>query len=331
MAESLRITILGSRGSGLTSYLLGVYAAMQLGIHGFTLYTEDVDEDLRLTHMFERLIDGGGDRWPPPIADSFDTYNFVLSYGLSPLLKLEVKTTYLPVMVSESESSLRTSNLKETLQKSDCIFFFISGEFFTESHNNSELSSIAIKANVHKMLFFLDELRKVRSLDNQPLSIAIIITKYDLCSHRSKQEIIKDVEKIFQPLFAPHSGWLVMICPVSLGKELAENAATGEIDPRNLHIPIAFAIYSRFREFFLEEVKQPNKIHVSLRSLNNGNSGNWFNRWWNSGDIEATSSNLQSSELRIAQIQKNMSLLVQELNNFSIYFSGQEVILADMN
>ncbi|NET25889.1 MAG: hypothetical protein F6K01_10745 [Okeania sp. SIO1I7] len=42
---------------------------------------------------------------------------------------------------------------------------------------------------------------------------------------------------------AQNSSWLVMICPTSLGKELAQDMEKGAIEPLNLHVPVAFLLY----------------------------------------------------------------------------------------
>jgi len=118
------------------------------------------------------------------------------------------------------------------LQASECLFLCISGE-----HLISELTPSTVREiKSDRMNQFIQQyisINKRPHLD-KPFPVAIVITKYDLCHHRDKDQIITDVKKLFQALFTPNSGWLVMICPVSLGKELGDAAEKGNIVPVNV-------------------------------------------------------------------------------------------------
>ena len=89
--EDIKTTILGTTGSGKTSYLLGMYAVMQTGVQGFTLSARDMDMGLDLIERWEQLIAlKGEDRWPSPNAAMIEHYAFDFSYGFRPIQGLEL-------------------------------------------------------------------------------------------------------------------------------------------------------------------------------------------------------------------------------------------------
>ena len=156
----------------------------------------------------------------------------------------------------------------------------------------------------------------------QPFPIAIVITKYDLCHHRNRDEIIADVKKLFQALFTPNSGWLVMICPVSLGRDLCDDPDNASIVPVNVHLPVVFAVYSQLRAYGLklksdrelqtaqlEAIKQKNPLYQLLKTE----------------QIRDQSSQLEDTKAEIVAVEENMKLLSQELQQVSLYFNGSEV------
>ncbi|MEC4813258.1 MAG: hypothetical protein SAK29_08320, partial [Scytonema sp. PMC 1069.18] len=321
--NDVKITMLGTTGAGKTCYMLGLYAVMQMGLQGFTLSAKDPDVDLKLTDLWERLIDTTGeDRWPPPTPDDPQTYAFNFSYGLKPLIAFDWMD-YRGGAMTDSSTASDARQLRERLKASDCVFLCISGEHLKEHLSDAQLGNKARKAKVNNMTTFLVELGDIiKPSDQKPFPIVITITKYDLCFGRPKQELMADIKKIFGPLFTPGSGWLVMICPVSLGKELGEDSASGHIDPKNMHLPLVFALYSRFREYFLSE---QNQLSGTRERLANLKGGNWLQRWWKSGDIQATEVNIQASQSKINEIQQRMALLAQELTNAELYLSGEEI------
>ncbi|MGL5834911.1 MAG: hypothetical protein ACRC1Z_17015, partial [Waterburya sp.] len=156
----------------------------------------------------------------------------------------------------------------------------------------------------------------------QPFPVAIIITKYDLCHHREREAIIADVKKLFQALFTPNSGWLVMICPVSLGRDLGDDPDNAKIVPVNVHLPVVFAVYSQLRTHGLklkgdrdrqvsevEAAKQKNPLFQIIKA----------------NQLKEQTTQLESTKAEIVTVEENMKLLSQELQQVSLYFNGSEV------
>lgn len=318
--KDIKITMLGTTGAGKTSYLLGMYAAMQSGIQGFTLSAKDIDLDLELTERWEQLISiQGADRWPPPNAGVVEHCYFDFNYGFRPIMGFEW-IDYRGLALSDRSSEQDVQQLSEYLTESECVFLTISGEYL-----QNRLTPIMVREiKSDRMNQFLQQYisNKYQPNSNNPFPIAILITKYDLCHHRPKEEVIEDIKKLFQALFTANSGWLVMICPVSLGKELELDTDTGMIVPVNVHLPIVFAVYSQLRKYGIALKNQQNNL---TESLSKNQQLNPLLKLLKRGEKQNQLTQLENSKEEISAIESNMNLLAKELQQVSLFLDGNEV------
>ncbi|HAC65066.1 MAG TPA: hypothetical protein DCF68_16445 [Cyanothece sp. UBA12306] len=127
---------------------------------------------------------------------------------------------------------------------------------------------------------------------------------------------------MFHPLFMQDSSWLTLICPISLGKELSNDSRTSEIEPKNLHLPLVFALYCKYREYYLQASNQVTDFRETQQSLK---STYWFSKWLNKDSIETQCSSLQSSQAQMIEIQQKMALLGQELTSCQIFLGEEEL------
>ncbi len=320
MLENIKIAILGTTGAGKTSYLLGMYAVMQTGVKGFTLSAKDMDVDLDLTERWEKLISvQGEERWPAPNAAAIEHYNFDFSYGFRPIMGFEW-LDYRGLALSDRSTEQDVQDLNEYLADCGCLFLCVSGEYLVD-----QITPVAVRAiksdRMNQLIQQIISKYKQPAVDC-PFPVAVVITKYDLCHHREKQAVIDDIKRLFQALFTANSGWLVMICPVSLGKELGNDPEGGNIIPVNVHLPIVFAIYSQLRTHGLKLKSARNKIYEELERMKQANS--WLRRLKRS-EIQEKDEKLQDLDTQITTVEENMSLLAEELQQVSLYLSGKEV------
>ena len=318
--EDIKITMLGTTGAGKTSYLLGMYAVMQTGVQGFTLAAKDMDMDLDLTERWEQLISvTGEDRWPPPNAAAMEHYAFDFSYGFRPLVEFEW-LDYRGLALSDRSTEQDVQELSNYLAESKCVFLCISGEYLVDKITPKtvrELKSDRLNQFIQQYIS-----KQHNPTPSSPFPIAIVITKYDLCHHREKEEIVADVQKLFQALFTPNSGWLVMICPVSLGKELCNDLDGASIVPVNTHLPVVFAVYSQLRAYGIELKANRDRQNQAVAQIKQ------MNPLWQllkSSELKIQATGLQNCEIQITTVEENMKLLSQELQQVSLYFSGNEV------
>jgi Double-GTPase 2 len=318
--DEIKITMLGTTGAGKTSYLLGMYAVMQTGIQGFTLAAKDMDLDLELIQRWEKLISlKGEDRWPTPNAAAMEYYGFDFSYGFRPLMGFEW-LDYRGLALSDRSTEQDVADLVQYLQASACLFLCISGE-----HLTSELTPNTVREiKSDRMNQFVQQYVSNNKQPNsqQPFPVAIIITKYDLCHHREREAIIADVKKLFQALFTPNSGWLVMICPVSLGRDLGDDPDNAKIVPVNVHLPVVFAVYSQLRTYGLK-LKSDRDRQVSEREA--AQQKNPLFQIIKANQLKEQTIQLETTKAEIVTVEENMKLLSQELQQVSLYFNGSEV------
>jgi GTPase SAR1 family protein len=318
--DEIKITMLGTTGAGKTSYLLGMYAVMQTGIQGFTLAAKDMDLDLELIQRWEKLISlKGEDRWPTPNAAAMEYYGFDFSYGFRPLMGFEW-LDYRGLALSDRSTEQDVADLVQYLQASACLFLCISGE-----HLTSELTPNTVREiKSDRMNQFVQQYVSNNKQPNsqQPFPVAIIITKYDLCHHREREAIIADVKKLFQALFTPNSGWLVMICPVSLGRDLGDDPDNAKIVPVNVHLPVVFAVYSQLRSYGLK-LKSDRDRQVSEREA--AQQKNPLFQIIKANQLKEQTIQLETTKAEIVAVEENMKLLSQELQQVSLYFNGSEV------
>ncbi|CAD5990457.1 hypothetical protein PCC9214_05801 [Planktothrix tepida] len=306
--NNIKITMLGASGSGKTSYMVSMYSAMQTGVNGFTLTAKDMDVDLKLTALWEKLVDvKGADRWPQSTYTGVKNYAFELNYGFHPIMGFEW-LDYGGDAMSDRSTEQDVQKLVEHTLKSSCLFLCISGEHLSKKADWTTVRQI----QSNRMSLFIQKIGdQLKPTIKQPFPVAIIITKYDLCNHRFKRGIIEDVKQIFQPFFTPDSSWLTMICPVSLGKTLVKDTEYSTIEPVNVHLPIIFAIYSVLRNHGWQ--------------LNQFKESDSFIKCFNSTAIQNQPKRFQNLESEINEIQSKIKLLAQELEKVSIFLAGKEV------
>ena len=318
--EDIKITMLGTTGAGKTSYLLGMYAVMQTGIQGFTIATNDMDLDLELTERWEKLIsETGADRWPTPNAATMEYYGFGFSYGFRPLMGFQW-LDYRGLALSDRSTEQDVAELVQYLMESKCLFLCISGEHLVDKitpRTVRELKSDRMNQFIQQYISATKN-----PTPHNPFPIAIVITKYDLCHHRDKEEIISDVQKLFQALFTPNSGWLVMICPVSLGKDLCDDIDNAKIVPVNVHLPVVFAAYAQLRAYGIKLKADRDRQLLAIDAIKQANP---LVQLLKNSELDEQSIELQNCETEITTVEENMKLLSQELQQVSLYFSGSEV------
>lgn len=319
MATDMKITMLGASGAGKTCFMVGMYAVMREGVRGFT-FTADPDLDLELSRRWEQLLEvEGADRWPAPNDNKPILYPFNFEYGFGKLAGFEW-LDYRGGALDDRGTAADVQALKSHLKESSSVFLCVSGEHLIASAANRQ-SLVRGKARVSRMNQYLSELARERV--DRP-SVSIVITKYDRCAERDRKQVIAEIREMFNPLFAPESGWLVMICPVSLGMDLAEDLDGGSIDPTNIHLPVTFSVYSSFMRQ-VEQLRGSQRTkQEELAALNGG----WWSRLVNQGQIQSRHDVIRQSESQLARIEQSMKLLTRDLmGKTQIYFGGREVTL----
>lgn len=314
---TIKITMLGGIKAGKTCFMLGMYSVMQNGVRGFTFTTIDPDQDLDLGDAWARLLDGGAERWPPPNDDNARSYEFDFNYAFQRIMGFEW-LDYRGGALRDGADVEDVVELKGHLHDSSAVFLCVSGEYLAEG---KDLTYISHKARTSRMHLFLTELLRTGA---SPPAVVIVLTQYDRCRHLSDEEITETIKKLFNPLFVANGGWLVTIVPVSLGKGLAEDSSGAEIEPKNIHLPVSFAIYQACKQVLASVSGDIEERSEEIQRL----GGNLFKDWWNKTEIalEREGRNVLTDHRR--EIEDAMTRIASELvQGVKIYWNGEEVEL----
>jgi hypothetical protein len=319
---SVRLTMLGATNCGKTTYMTAMYAVMRAGVEGFTFSCRDADLDLKLEQDWERLIDpeAGAGRWPEGTVKT-NEYHFQLNYGYKPLVPFDW-LDYRGGALKEVASNADVEELRNRLLGSSCVLLCVSGEHLAGPRPN--VAVIQAQAWVGRMNDFMTRLRAEKQQRKERLpTVMVVITKYDRCQHLSKEQLLEMVRRLFSPLFTDDSRWLVAVCQVTLGNDLASDPVGGAIDPQHVHYPISFAI-CRYLQVQLEDLKDQDRIlSDQLAQLNDG----MFSRLWNRKDITTLGRMLGKNENEMQAIQEKVRLLGSELklSSLPLVFNGKEM------
>lgn len=321
----MKITMLGYAGTGKTCYMLGMYSFMSMGLNGFTLSTQDYDEDIELADQWDVLVENG--KWPIGTQEGNEkAYKLDFCYGARPILPFEWLDYRGGALKSKSSES-DVDKLKNHAKESQCIFLCISGEHLAEEIVNSSgvvnhnaKAKAARKLQTPRMNKLITEIgEKVQASPNDPFPIAVVITKYDLCMQRGKEAVIRDLKELLDFLFTDNSSWLTAIIPVSLGKDVANG---GEINPIAIHLPVVFAVYVHLRNI----ASQINSNWQQMDSqLTEAKKGNFIAIWFKREDIDNKEKKVKELESQFRDILPKMKLLIQELGKVPIYQGKDEV------
>lgn len=325
MADT-KITVAGLTSSGKTCYLTGMYYRMSAGLKNFTLSTDE-DSDLYFERQWEKMCNSslGDDRFPP-LTDQVSKYDFKLKYSFKEIINFEwIDYPGGSLKFSSTENEM-TADFMENLKESSCLILFIDGKIFSKDVDDPALQLLQNGARTYtKLINIFEE-------ENESVPpVVIVITKYDLCS-RSSEEVKNYIKEGFPVLFTPaeQDGYekLVSIIPVTLGKNITENNYRGEVNPRHIHLPIAFAIWCTLKNY-IGYVEAEND---SVTSRIADNSRGLIQRWINKSEIESMRHSIEINNLVLERLSNDAARLLNELNQNKIptFLNGTEVDLASI-
>jgi hypothetical protein len=278
--EKIKVTLLGGAGAGKTCYMIAMYKMMNygIGLNGFSLTSDDSDENVRFGELWKLLVSQGDDRWPSPNSGDAITYSFKLYYAYQPVLEFDW-FDYRGGALQDYKNVPDRKLLRDRLQETSCLLLCVSGEYLSGNSEDNPLVDPFV-AREKMALAGMNQLLAETQVggNNFPPAVVIVITKHDLCSHRKSDEILKDIKDLFAPLFATGGKWLVMICPVTLGSALADNAGEGRISPENVHIPVVFSIFAELHKQSWQLMSMCNESTTALEEASEGFLSELINR-----------------------------------------------------
>lgn len=335
----ITMTMLGTTGSGKSTYLLGMYAKMSAGFAGYFVVSKDMDQDLELSDAWD-LLEDRGELPPPTTEDSYKPYSFVFKQGLTPLLGIDCMDYRGGALDGKEDSALDVALLRERLRESDSIYLVLDGERVRDwIDDRTQLDRVQRKMKIRRMSGLVHEAvdrRNERGLP--PPSLVLLITKADLVDdggrrHRNFHEVAKMIHELVP--VAAVDGVTALICPVQLGTFGTgdkDRVDVDDIEPLGLHRPLLFSLMHYLGEGVAGHEQERRQIeqardHASaeLATLRGGFLGGFFKQ----GQISAgarRSAEFDETLKRIdrenASARQRIQTLAAELRNEPILRDG---------
>lgn len=324
----VKVTMIGGKNVGKTCFMLGMYAVMRRGIHNFFLHTTDIDDDSRLIQGWTSLTRRGNERkWPVPTNVALKRYEFAFKRGMGRnLMSFEWVDYRGGALFEERESA---QDLIDQLVTSDCLFFCLDGGELREPVADRMLE-VDHRMCISRAKILLEDLP-------HRVPIVVLVTKHDLCGNRPQSEVMEDIHRLFDAWLVPGEGWEVMICPVTLGSELAADRENGTVDPLNLHLPLIYAIFSLTVTRMVNQERQQKTLRASQQAMDNrirDLGSNVLLELWNQKEIDNAREQRDEIVRRqrmhqstIQGLRKDVALLGRELSRAVMYSDGERVIV----
>lgn len=234
----MKIGVIGASGSGKTSFFLGMIKKIAFDKSDFSIMISDLKVGLELKNKMVNLADASlpsNERWPDPNG-CWEEYTFELLDSGNKIADVQWIDCPIEYFLGNRD------RLSKKLCCVDCLFVCVDGGFL--QGNKDDLDNItddfysAYGADLCNALLCVAEKSDVFP------PVCILITKYDAVSPKLQDsETIKDFVKACIPILFYQGGGMdrvVTICPVSLGKDIAEG---GKLRPRNVQYPLFAALY----------------------------------------------------------------------------------------
>jgi len=246
----LKLTMLGTTGSGKTTFLLGMYNTMSLGVQGYFLYTEDPDEGFDLGEAWDRLIEGG--ELPQPTAeDQSKRYQFVFNHGFDTLVTVEWLDYRGGAMIGRANSASDVAQLRGQLGASDSIYLVFDGGKLTPwLDGKASITSVQKELRIREMTQLVQHAIQDRKRNDLPLpSLVVVITKADLLAGPGRMvwdaltTIIDNLKTLVEAAYV--EGVTTLLCPVQVGNfgpTRPLKVDVRDIDPMGLHRPMIFSL-----------------------------------------------------------------------------------------
>jgi hypothetical protein len=246
----LTLTMLGTTSSGKTTFLLGMFDILSVGLHRYFMFTEDPDQGVDLQDAWDLLIDEGRLPQPTEIGGS-KSYRFVFNHGTTPLVTIDWMDYRGGALDDRSDSAADVGELRERLNRSDSIYLVLDGENVALwLDDTSRLSTVQRKLKVQAMSARVLQAVQHRNQNGLPTpSLAVVITKADLLRGPGRSvgqalsRVVEEMPKLLPVVSI--DGVTALICPVKVGNFGTGSTGTvaiSDIDPVGLHRPMIFSL-----------------------------------------------------------------------------------------
>jgi energy-coupling factor transporter ATP-binding protein EcfA2 len=261
LAEKITVTMLGTSGSGKTTFMIAMVGVLAVGTAKYALATAGDDEAKGHDDQKDLL-----DQWddlrmrgmlPLPNDENPRSYRLVFWEDLNPLLNIDW-IDYRGRVLEGRTDAPDVADMVNRAAASDCIFLVIDAQFLVNGVSEMNRRSIERETKPdHMSTIVLRAIQQRQEKGLSTTSLVVLVTKADLLNpggqatreqrQRIQQKLIEDVRTLLPIAFRRGVNSLVAL--VSVGRFGA--AAQGSVDPDQvspigLHQPLLFAVIARY-------------------------------------------------------------------------------------
>ncbi len=296
----ITLTMLGASGSGKTLFLHGMYAMLSAGIANYFMYTSDPDDDIDLIDAWEILCEKG-ELPPANDVDGQKRHEFVLKYGIDPLLTIDCVDFRGGVTDGKRGDAKDTEEISERLQRTDSIYLVLDGQhvanWVAKIKNLGEdeimtLNRATDPMKIARLTRFIDDAAQARrSRGRLAPSVVVLITKSDVIpdiTGMPKGKALGIAARRLSTIvpIAYAKGITALICPVQIGAfgtDLHQPVNPADLDPVGLHQPFIFSLWRYLTEAISDDSEalrllreQQSDASAKVSDLRGRFAGNFF-------------------------------------------------------
>ncbi len=231
-----KITIIGFKESGKTTYLLGMYDCMVRGIKSFNLIAVDNELDHFLDERYALLCEG----IKPDSTNTIDLYVFHLAHNFTPVCDFEWLDY--PGGILKERTSEKYKKLENDIKESDCLLFIVDGLLLSGiTANDADDYQTKLEEKLRTDDGIRDEIRSFTRMSQEGLKLpptGIVVTKCDLVNAKYQDAVRAAIRNSFSALFEG-DGRVILPMTVSLGGPIEKGFRP---NPCFIEQPIAFAV-----------------------------------------------------------------------------------------
>ncbi len=270
-----RFTAIGTRNSGKTCYVVGMYYQLITGYKGFSLKSGG-DTVSRLEKWMETMDDEVGQKRFPAatVLTEITDYEFKLKYALKDVMTFNWIDYGGGTLSDREENPQAYHSLMDSISQSATLYIFINGEWLYQTEKGKILETKEerikyVKRNARVLNDYLMEFAENHQFNMPPF--VFVITKSDIWLPYLEEDEIYDIMKeCFSSVMV--EGCRAYVVGVSLGNDISDDDYSGEVDPVDMHIPFFIGIYHQFLNFCMylkSEINDETQRNLQLIHDNN--------------------------------------------------------------
>ena len=248
-----KITVLGVKESGKTTYLAGMYICMSAGVKNFSLVAKDPNQDMYLEKLWEKISNGE----KPYPTDKPEQYQFHIAHNYKPVMDFDWKDY--PGGILAEPSAPECQNLIQDVKDSDCLLLILDGRLFvsTRAQNRDEYKNEILK-KIKYDKGVRDEVKMFQRLSSENFKlppVGVVVTKCDLIPEAYQSAVQEIIRETFAQLIE-ESERVVLLMSVTLGGDIVPGFVP---DPFNIEQPIAFSVLAILMKYLVLAKMQKDK------------------------------------------------------------------------